>query len=437
MRRPPRLKGRAAGSPVRLPGEPLTDAVIRAVMDLDRSYLFIQGPPGTGKTFTAARAIVALIRAGKRVGVSSNSHKAINKVLHHVEDFAAKTTFRFEGVKRGDKEREETWFDGLDIRTAFRPEEITREHRLVGGTVFHFSRADQRGEYDYLFVDEAGQVSLANLAAMAGAAKNIVLIGDQMQLPQPVQGVHPGDTGLSCLEYLLQDNATVPGDRGILLNETHRLHPALCGFISDAVYDGRLTAHASTAARRLKLRPGAPAALRSAGLSFVPVDHDGCTQSSREEADAVAALVDALQRQTIMRGDTESPLTLADILIVAPYNVQVNLLRRRLPDGAQVGTVDKFQGQEAAVVIVSMTTSRGADAPRGTAFLFNPNRFNVAVSRAQCLAIVVHGTELLEGTWTKIDDLHRLDLFARAEAMAGQTGPFNGLGGRCPPCSSV
>ena len=417
MRRTPRLRGRAAG-PVRNPGEPLTDAVIRAVMDLDRSYLFIQGPPGTGKTYTAAQAIVALLRAGKRVGVSSNSHKAINKLLSEVEKRAAESETRFKGVKKGNKDAPETEFNSLNFTTIFSSEDVGPEHRLVGGTVFHFCRPDQRQAYDYLFVDEAGQVSLGNLVAMAAAAANIVLVGDQMQLPQPVQGVHPGETGLSCLEYLLEGKATVPEDRGILLNETRRLHPALCAFISEAIYDGRLQAHPSTAERSLVLRAGADGALRSAGLSFVQVAHDGCTQSSRAEAEAIARLVSNLCAQSIVRSGKETPLTLKDILIVAPYNLQVNLLKQLLPEGAQVGTVDKFQGQEAAVVIVSMTTSKGDEAPRGTEFLFNPNRFNVAVSRAECLAIVVHGAELLEGAWTKIEDLRRLNLFAHAEAVA-------------------
>lgn len=218
MRRVPRLKGRAAGLPLRNPREPLTDAVIRAVMDLDHSYLFIQGPPGTGKTYTAAQAIVALLRAGKRVGVSSNSHKAINKLLLEVEKHAKASGFRFCGAKKGNKDDPETEFNSLNITTIFDSKETSQQHRLVGGTVFHFCRDDQRGTYDYLFIDEAGQVSLGNLVAMAGAAANIVLVGDQMQLPQPVQGVHPGETGLSSLEYLLEDKATVPEDRGILLN---------------------------------------------------------------------------------------------------------------------------------------------------------------------------------------------------------------------------
>jgi predicted RecB family nuclease len=418
MRRPPRLKGRAAGAPVRDPDEPLTEAVIRAVMDLDRSYLFIQGPPGTGKTWTAARAIVALLRSGKRVGVTSNAHKAINKLLQEVDEHAVASGFSFTGVKKATDNNPESEFNGVNIASVLKSEDVTLDHRLVGGTVYHFARDDQRGTLDALFVDEAGQVSLGNLVAMAGAAANIVLVGDQMQLPQPVQGVHPGETGLSCLEYLLEDHATVPDGRGILLNETHRMHPALCGFVSSAIYDGRLAAAPSTARRHLVLHPGAPAALRPAGLSFMPVAHDGCTQSSPAEADAIADLVGGLQRQTIVGDGAERPLALDDILVVAPYNLQVNLLKRRLPAGAQVGTVDKFQGQEAAVVIVSMTTSRGMDAPRGTAFLFNPNRFNVAVSRAQCLAVVVHGERLLDGAWTELDDLRRLNVFAHAKAVA-------------------
>ena len=273
-----------------------------------------------------------------------------------------------------------------------------------------------------MFIDEAGQVSLGNLVAMAAAAANLVLIGDQMQLPQPVQGVHPAETGLSTLEYLLEGKATVPEDRGILLNETRRLHPSLCAFTSEAIYDGRLEAHPDTAKRYLVIQPGAHVALRTAGLSFVPVAHDGCTQSSRAEAEIILKLITEACKQSIVREGKETPVTLRDILVVAPYNLQVNLLRQLLPEGVQVGTVDKFQGQEAAIVIVSMTTSKGTEAPRGTEFLFNPNRFNVAVSRAECLAIVVHGAELLEGAWTKIDDLRRLNLFAHAESVALQDG---------------
>ena len=310
MRRAPRLKGRAVGLAVRNLGEPLTDSVIRAVMDLDHSYLFIQGPPGTGKTYTAAQAIIALLRAGKRVGVSSNSHKAINKLLSEVEERTKEANFRFNGVKKGNKDAPETEFESVNMTTITDSKDAAPEHRLVGGTVFHFCRNDQRGAYDFLFVDEAGQVSLGNLIAMSGATSNIVLVGDQMQLPQPVQGVHPGETGLSSLEYLLEEKATVPEDRGILLNETRRLHPTLCAFISEAIYDGRLQAHPSTSGRHLVLRPRADAALRPAGLSFVPVAHDGCTQSSRAEAEVIARLVQELCAQKVLRDGKEEPLIL-------------------------------------------------------------------------------------------------------------------------------
>ena len=416
----PRLRARNPGNAIRSLDKDLTKEVIQAVQDLEHSYLVIQGPPGTGKTYTGARAIVSLLQAGKRVGVSSNSHRAIGKLLEEVEEYAAEIGFRFSGAKKGSPDKADSHFDSKNVVTITKTELVTGAHQLVAGTVFHFCNEDQLGRFDYLFVDEAGQVALGSLVAMGPCACNIVLIGDQMQLPQPVQGVHPGETGLSCLEYLLQDHATVPADRGILLNVTRRLHPKICTFISEGIYDGRLTPDPSTSDRKLMLTANSSPALRAAGLSFYPVRHDGCTQSSREEAEAIREIIGNLLLQKISREGLESPITLDDILVVAPYNLQVNLLNQVLPEGVKVGTVDKFQGQQAPIVIVSMSTSRGTDSPRGTEFLFNPNRFNVAVSRAQCLAIVVHGDALLDGAWTKIDDLHRLNLFAFGEMLAAQ-----------------
>jgi uncharacterized protein len=422
MRLSPRFASRQRGLPVLDPGEDLLAGAIRAVADLDDSYLFIQGPPGTGKTFTIAAVIVDLLKRGKRVGVSSNSHKAINKVLADVETRARKAGYAFRGAKKGTKDDPETYFDSAHIATVFKSEDVGGGHQLVGGTAFHFCRTDQQGQYDYLVVDEAGQVALGNLVAMAGAARNLVLVGDQMQLAQPIQGVHPGETGLSGLDYLLQGLATVPPDRGLLLNESRRMRPEICDFISSAIYDGRLKAHPDTLKRELLLDRNSHPALRSAGLVLHAVEHAGRTQSNAIEADEIARIVASLLLQKLKRDDgTTSALTLDDVVVVAPYNMQVNLLKQRLPTGTRVGTVDKFQGQEAAVVILSMTTSRGEDAPRGTDFLFNANRFNVAVSRAQCLAIVVHGVDLLEGGWRRIEDLRRLNLFAQAEAAAMRT----------------
>lgn len=415
----PRLKGRSPGDPILPTGGDLLRGAEDAVTRLDQSYLVIQGPPGTGKTFTTSHAILTLLKAGKRVAVSSNSHKAINNLLSAIEERAIEDRFTFCGAKKATKGNGETTFTGQFVSAVYKSEEVDSQHQLVGATAFHLALPSENGMYDYLFIDEAGQVSLGNLVATAGCARNIVLVGDQMQLPQPVQGVHPGESGLSCLDYLMQDRATVPPERGILLDISWRMHPAVCGFISSVFYDGRLTSHPETVERRLILNDRAHPMLRPAGLSVMEVDHKGCTQSSAEEASAVAALVQSLLTQSLRdKTGVVRKFELDDLLVVAPFNAQVNLLRRRLPEGTRVGTVDKFQGQEAAVAIVSMATSNGADAPRGSEFLFNINRLNVAISRAQCLAILVRSKDLLEMSPGTIPDLMRLEGFARADEVS-------------------
>lgn len=417
----PQIGGLAPGAPIVNPGEQLVDAATAAIQRLEDSHLVIQGPPGTGKTYTTSHAILALLIDGKRVAVSSNSHKAINNVLTAVEARAREAGVSFAGAKRATRGNAETIFASDFISPAYSKEEVTGAFQLVGATAFHFSLPEELGQYDYLFVDEAGQVALGNLVAMAGCARNVVLVGDQMQLPQPVQGTHPGESGMSCLDYLMHGQATVAPDRGVLLDVSWRMHPRVCEFISDAFYDGRLGSHPDTARRRLVLKSGAHGALRTTGVSVFEVDHQGCTQSSQEEAQGVAGLVASLLEQSLIdRDGVIRSVTLDDILVVAPFNAQVNVLRRTLPAGARVGTVDKFQGQEAMVAIVSMATSNGANAPRGMEFLFNANRLNVAISRAKCLAVLVRGRDLLELTPGAVEDLRRLDGFARADAVAAQ-----------------
>jgi uncharacterized protein len=422
QRRPPRFKTRATGMPVLGDGEDLMEGTVRAALDLDCSALFVQGPPGTGKTYTIGGTIVALLKKGHRVGVTSNSHKAVHEVLLKVEEHAVRGSFHFVGVKKATKDHAETEFTSAHISTVYRSEDVATAHRLVGGTTFHFCREDQRSAFDYLIVDEAGQVALGNLVAVAGAARNIILVGDQMQLPQPVQGVHPGETGFSSLEYLLLGRATVSPELGILLNESWRMHPSVCAFISEAIYDGRLSSRPETGKRSLVLDAGAHPVLLPAGLAMLQLDHEGFTQGNPDEADAIAEIMESLLKQRAHLEDgTVRKMRLEDVLVVAPYNMQVNTLRQRLPEGARVGTVDKFQGQQALAVIVSMTTSRGDEAPRGTEFLFNPNRLNVALSRAQCLAVVVCGKRLLDGQWKAIADLARLNLLAHVELIANAT----------------
>src|SRR5690606_1618899 len=315
------------------------------------SYLFIQGPPGAGKTYTGSRVIVALLGRGMRVGVTSNSHKAIHNLLEAVERCARESGVAFQGLKKASTGNPESVFEGTYIRSSESNEEViaslTLGCQLIAGTAWLFSRQELDGALDHLFVDEAGQVALANLAAMGTSARNIVLLGDQMQLGQPIQGVHPGHSGESSLEYLLDGGSTVAPDRGIFLADTYRMHPAVCGFISSAIYDGRLHSAPGLERQRLMPRRGLPALFREPGLVTVDVASDGAGQRNEAEAAAIKADYDALLGQPFVKqhGDTGTR-THDNILVVAPYNIQVNLLQDILGPKARVGAVDKFQGQE-------------------------------------------------------------------------------------------
>ena len=217
-----------------------------------------------------------------------------------------------------------------------------------------------------------------------------------MQLAQPVEGVHPGDSGDSVLDYLLQGQSTIPPEQGIFLENTWRMHPAVCGFISAAIYNGRLKSHHDTERRYLVLNDQADPALKSAGIHFEQIHHEGCSQDSEEEAERVRQIYDSLlQQQFIDDKGVKQPMSPHNILVVSPYNLQVNLLKQRLGPDARVGTVDKFQGQESEAVIISMATSSGDEMPRNIDFLFSKNRLNVAISRAKCLAVLVTSPKLL------------------------------------------
>jgi hypothetical protein len=394
----PQVTGITRGDPLIGPGEGLVEGTSRTTLSLSGSYLFVQGPPGAGKTYTGSHVIVDLLRAGKKVAVTSNSHKAINNLLAAVERVAKEKVYSFTGVKKSSGP--ETCLNGSLITDMTKTPDIVKkvkEFQLVAGTAWLLSSAKLGQVFDYLFVDEAGQVSLANLMAMATSTKNIVLLGDQMQLGQPIQGVHPGESGQSTLEYLLKGAATIAPEGGVFLKDTWRMHPNVCRFISDAVYDGRLEPEPKNAAQCLLLSPDCHQELRATGVRFLPVEHEGCSQRSEVEAQVIRTLFENLLLQRYVdREGAEHPISLQNILVVAPYNQQVNWLKRALPEGARVGTVDKFQGQEAEVVLVSMTTSSGQYLPRDLEFLYSKNRLNVAISRARCLAIVVASPKLLD-----------------------------------------
>jgi len=399
----PDLEGHEAGQPIIPCGVTPVEGAIKAAQAMRQTILYVQGPPGSGKTYTGSRMIAALLRDGHRVGIMSNSHKAIDHLTTKTLDVAAEWGLHVVTVKKATQQKPDSELSHphLPVINEYRNATVAEvDAQLVAGTTWLFADSVMDQILDYLFVDEAGQVSLANLIAAGTSARNIVLLGDQMQLSQPVQGVHPGRSGDSALDYLLDGRATIPADRGIFLGTSYRMHPDVCRFISDAVYDSRLHAEGHNARRALILNERAHPWLRPAGLVHAPLTHTGCSQSSAEEARAVLDLYrSTLAQQYTDEHGRPHPFTPENILVVAPYNVQVNLLQRTLQEagieGARVGTVDKFQGQEAEVVIVSMTTSGQEDLPRDIEFLFSKNRLNVAISRAKCLAVVLASPDLL------------------------------------------
>jgi predicted RecB family nuclease len=393
--RPPRVAGHAGG-PLRHEDENGVRAARRLVAMLERGTLAIQGPPGTGKTYTGARMICDLVRAGKKVGVCATSHKVIRNLLDEVVRAAREAGVSPRCFHKVSSETEGRAGDVAEVTDNARALGALRmgAARVLGGTAWLWSREEFFEAVDVLFVDEAGQMSLANVLAIAQCARALVLLGDPRQLDQPLQGNHPEGTEVSALEHLLQDDKTIADDRGLFLEETWRLHPAICALTSELFYDGRLKSVPGLERQAIL----GPAPIAGAGLWFLPVAHDGNQSSSPEEVQVIAALVERMTKDSVRwrkLDGTEHPLRLEDILVIAPYNAQVADLSGRLP-GARVGTVDRFQGQEAPVVIYSMTTSTPADAPRGMEFLYSLNRFNVATSRARCACVVVGSPRLFE-----------------------------------------
>ncbi|MGZ8982997.1 MAG: TM0106 family RecB-like putative nuclease [Methylotenera sp.] len=397
-RKLPDIDGIESGQNLLVAGEDPLSQTISVVERMQDSYIFIQGPPGTGKTYTGSHLIAKLLQDGKRVAVSSNSHKAINNLLYAVDKRMIEAGASYRGVKKVSTTDQHVDSDFIaNIASTSAIAEMNPPPQLLAGTAWLLARPEFRDSFDYLFIDEAGQVSLANTIAIGMCACNLVLLGDQMQLGQPIQGLHPGSSGDSALDYLLNGEPTIAPERGIFLGTTYRMHPDVCRFISDAIYDSKLFSDESTYKQALVLNGSAHPALKPTGISYVPVEHDACSQRSEEEAAVVRDLVTNLLTQQYQDGDSVIyPFTLEDILIVAPYNMQVNLLKKVLPEGARVGTVDKFQGQEAQVVIISMATSSEEYLPRFIEFLFSKNRLNVAISRARCLSVLIMNPLLLE-----------------------------------------
>jgi uncharacterized protein len=395
----PRLRDRPRGATIQ--PDSVGGATLAAIISaLDRSYLVVQGPPGTGKSTTGAEAIVQLLGDGKRIGVMARSHSAAHNLVAAVEDAARRHSLRFSGAHKFNRERDEyrsRYDDAYVVGVKDNGSALASNHQLVSGTNYLFASHDAVNAFDVLIVDEAGQLSIGDAIACGRAAPNIVFLGDPLQLAQVSQGKHPPGMDRSILQHLLGDTPTIRPNRGIFLPISYRMHPGICDFISQSVYEGRLNAAQGNEANAVHVPGKAP----ESGLRWRPVEHDHNAGSSEDEAAAVAGEVVALlQAQCATRERALSPLTKDDILIVSPYNAQRRLVTRTLEDrgitGVRVGTVDKFQGLQAPVVIYSMATSSGDTMPRGLEFLFERNRFNVAISRAQCLSILVCSPRLLE-----------------------------------------
>ncbi len=412
LRTPPRV----GGQPLRRHGESTLEAAVRLCGHLSGGVLPIQGPPGAGKTFTGARMVCELVRRGRKVGITANSHKVIRNLIDASIEAANEM--------------------GVDVRCCHKaPEQEEPQHRLSfaasnddliaalgsgasvgGGTAWFWAREEAFEAVDVLFVDEAAQMSLANVLAVSQAAKTVVLIGDPQQLDQPMQGSHPDGVDVSALDYLLAGERTVTSDRGLFLDETWRLHPDICAYTSELFYDGKLRPR--TGPDRHLVRSAGP--ISGSGLRYLPVEHDGNRNNSPEEAEATGALVTRILERGatwIDRGGERREITLDDILVIAPYNAQVFEIQKRLPR-ARVGTVDKFQGQEAPIAIYSTATSSHADAPRGMEFLYSLNRLNVATSRAKCVSVMVSSPRLFEAECRTPRQIQLVNAFCRFLEMA-------------------
>ncbi len=426
LRLPPRV-GQQSGADLTRPGETTLEAACRLVLELDRSVLPIQGPPGAGKTYTAARMIVRALQDGRRVGVTATSHKVISNLLDEACRAGVEVGFPVKGLQKAEEEQKcsAEQIDRAGANEVVRNALQTGEVWLAAGTAWLWCDQDMIGSVDLLFVDEAGQFSLANALAVAPAAGSMVLLGDPRQLEQPQQGVHPPGADVSALDHLLGEDATISADRGLFLEYTWRLHPEICAFTSEIFYSGRLQPIAGLERQVVC----GPEPLNGTGLRLVAVEHTGNQSESPEEVEAITALIEKALAGTCtwttVKGE-QHPIELKDILVVAPYNVHVSALKSRLPPGARVGTVDKFQGQEAPIVIYTMATSSAEDAPRGMEFLYSPNRLNVATSRARCLSIVVASPKLFVPECWVPRQMKLANAFCRFRELAAEVSPGDG-----------
>lgn len=413
-RTPPRLTDSVRAASLH---DPSAEAIVRDVRRLQRSYLAVQGPPGSGKTHVGAQVIAALVRDhGWSVGVVAQSHAVVENLLDRVveaglpADLVGKrissvgTVGAWSVIEPNRPVGVQQWTEGRQ-----------QSGYAVGGTSWTFTDGKQvaQKQLDLLVIDEAGQFSIANTVAVGVSAKNLLLLGDPQQLPQVSQGLHPEPVDASALGWLSDGHDVLPAEYGVFLPETWRMHPALTAAVSELSYEGRLTARTPETTDRT-LAGVAP------GLRPVPLHHPGDTVESAAEAATVVELVRThlgLAWTDPTRGRAADPLGEDDLIVVAPFNAQVALLRETLDAAGflriRVGTVDKFQGQEAVIAIVSLTASSASDVPRGIGFVLSRNRVNVAISRAQWASYLLHSPALADALPRDAEGVAELSGFLR------------------------
>ncbi len=387
------------------------DAIVRAARDLDRSYLAVQGPPGTGKTYTGSHVIARLVNEhGFRIGVVAQSHAIIETLLERVVDAGVPAGQVAKAPKEKGSEPKYTAIPKTGMASFLSERE--GQGVVVGGTAWDFSNTMrvERGGLDLIVIDEAGQFSLASTIAVAAGAKRMLLLGDPQQLPQVSQGAHPEPVDTSALGWVMDGDAVVRQEYGYFLDRSWRMHPEVAKPVSRLSYAGKLASAPGTERRAIDgIEPG---------LHVRPLRHRGNATQSPEEATEVVRLVrDLLGREFTEPGGAPRYLEQSDIIVVAPYNAQKQLVHDALTaagfGGVPVGTVDNFQGKEAVVSITTLAASSGRDAPRGPEFLLLQNRLNVAISRAQVAAFLIYSPALLDDLPRTPEGVARLSAFAR------------------------
>ena len=395
----------------------LIEESIVIASSMQETVLAIQGPPGTGKTFTGAKIVLALVKAGKKIGVTAVSHKVIRNFLSKVYEFAKEENFQDKISlfhKTSISENAPNWLTEVDDNEG--AIDCIKAGNVVGGTTFLWANNLAIDKLDYLIVDEAGQMSLANVMAASRAASNLVLLGDPQQLEQPQKGAHPEGADVAALTHFLGGDQTIALDKGIFLGTTYRLHPSITSFTSELFYENRLTSKPEL--KTLSIEGSSN--LSGAGLYYLIVNHFGRQTNCEEEVIEIKRIGERILHDKVKwtnRKGEKKFITKEDILIVAPYNSQVKALLKVLP-GFRIGTVDKFQGQEAPIVIYSITCSSAEDAPRGMDFLYSPNRLNVATSRALCMCILVGSEQIFEAECRNVDQMKWVNAFCRYRELA-------------------